>query len=63
MDTPTGWCRGCYRTIDEIVRWGQASEAFKEAVVQALPQRHRNAAFPEAQYNPILLSSHTAAQS
>jgi predicted Fe-S protein YdhL (DUF1289 family) len=55
MDAPSGWCKGCYRTIDEIMRWGQGSEAYKQAVWQALPQRHAQAAFPEAQLNQALL--------
>lgn len=23
----TGWCEGCWRSIDEIVAWGRASDA------------------------------------
>jgi uncharacterized protein len=51
MDTRTGWCRGCYRTIDEIVRWGQAHETDKQIIWNVLPQRHQQAGFPEAQFN------------
>ncbi len=32
MNAQTGWCEGCFRTIDEIARWGTASNAFKRAV-------------------------------
>ncbi len=55
MDSATGWCKGCYRTIDEIIAWGQGSEAYQQAVWQALPARHREAAFSEAQLNQALM--------
>ena len=48
MDETTGWCRGCYRSIEEITAWAQSSDAEKRAVWQLLAQRHRLAAFPEA---------------
>lgn len=32
MAPDTGLCRGCLRTIDEIVAWGGASEDEKRAV-------------------------------
>lgn len=32
MDQASGLCRGCLRTIDEIVSWGQASDEAKRAV-------------------------------
>ncbi len=54
MDAATGWCRGCYRTIDEIMAWGQGSVAYQQAVWQTLPQRHARAAFPEAELNQAL---------
>ncbi|NJM43949.1 MAG: DUF1289 domain-containing protein [Brachymonas sp.] len=51
MDAHTGYCKGCYRTVDEIMRWGQGSEAFKQAVWQQLHQRHAQLCFPEAAHN------------
>jgi uncharacterized protein len=57
MDASTGWCRGCYRTIEEIIQWGQASEADKLSIWQALPQRHQQAAFPEAQFNEAIVNA------
>jgi uncharacterized protein len=57
MDQATRWCRGCYRTIDEIIAWGQGSEAFKHGIWQQLHQRHATAQFPEAQRNLHLLKS------
>lgn len=32
MDPATGLCRGCMRTIDEIVAWGRADDDYKRAV-------------------------------
>jgi uncharacterized protein len=61
MDAATGWCRGCYRTMDEIIAWGQGSETFKQGVWQQLSQRQRTQPFPEAQRNSHLLSSEEAA--
>jgi uncharacterized protein len=51
MDSATGYCKGCYRTIDEIMVWGQADESVKQAVWQLLEQRHTQLNFPEAAYN------------
>jgi predicted Fe-S protein YdhL (DUF1289 family) len=39
IDEPTGWCEGCGRTLDEIATWGNASNAQRLAVWQALLQR------------------------
>ncbi|MGZ3255034.1 MAG: DUF1289 domain-containing protein [Burkholderiaceae bacterium] len=39
MHPQTGLCNGCFRTIDEIVQWGTASESTKRAIWIALLQR------------------------
>ncbi|MFD2365139.1 DUF1289 domain-containing protein [Pseudoduganella sp. GCM10020061] len=39
MDQATGFCRGCMRTIDEIVSWGQASDQYKRAVWEQIRAR------------------------
>ena len=39
MDLPTGWCRGCGRTIEEIAGWGAAAVEERRAVLAALPGR------------------------
>jgi len=41
MDAVSGLCQGCLRTIDEIVEWGQADDAFKRAVWLAIAERRR----------------------
>jgi len=39
MDAATGLCRGCLRTIDEIVAWGSASDEAKRAVWTEIRRR------------------------
>jgi predicted Fe-S protein YdhL (DUF1289 family) len=39
MDEASGWCKGCLRTIDEIVVWSRLSDAQRAAVLGQLPQR------------------------
>jgi predicted Fe-S protein YdhL (DUF1289 family) len=39
MDPRTGWCEGCWRTIDEIARWSTLSVAEREPVWVALAGR------------------------
>jgi uncharacterized protein len=44
MNEKTGFCLGCYRTIDEIREWDTMSNEDKQKTVDALEQR-MNAAF------------------
>ncbi|WP_198118637.1 DUF1289 domain-containing protein [Massilia rhizosphaerae] len=44
MSPVTGLCEGCLRTIDEIVAWGRADDAYKRAVWQEI--RRREAQIP-----------------
>jgi predicted Fe-S protein YdhL (DUF1289 family) len=39
MDSTTGLCRGCLRTIDEIVAWSKASDEDKRAVWAEIRRR------------------------
>lgn len=39
MDAGTGLCKGCQRTIDEIIDWGVAPEAKKRQVWLAILAR------------------------
>ena len=41
MDPESGLCRGCQRTLDEIARWSQMSEAEQRAVLEALAARRQ----------------------
>jgi predicted Fe-S protein YdhL (DUF1289 family) len=36
---PDGLCRGCARTLDEIVDWSRMSEAARRSVMATLPAR------------------------
>ena len=44
MSSVTGLCEGCLRTIDEIVAWGRADDAYKRAVWAEI--RRREAQIP-----------------
>jgi predicted Fe-S protein YdhL (DUF1289 family) len=39
IDTTSGLCAGCGRTLDEIGRWGSMSDATRADVMAALPAR------------------------
>ena len=39
MDKQTGLCRGCLRTIEEIVAWGKADDDYKRAVWSEIRRR------------------------
>lgn len=43
MDATTGWCEGCFRTLDEIAGWGMASDAQKRALWAQLAARAQQA--------------------
>lgn len=42
---PDGLCRGCMRTIDEIVNWSQASDDYKRAVWMEIRRREQGIQF------------------
>ena len=39
IDPASGWCEGCYRTIDEIARWGALGDDEKLGVWAELSRR------------------------
>jgi predicted Fe-S protein YdhL (DUF1289 family) len=39
MNSGTGLCEGCLRTLDEIAAWSTLSPAQKRAVLEQLPSR------------------------
>jgi uncharacterized protein len=43
MDAATGWCEGCWRTIDEIATWSKLDEAQREGVWRELDERRASA--------------------
>jgi len=44
MNAQTGWCEGCFRTLDEIAAWSSMNDLQKRAVWKLLPQRRAQAA-------------------
>ena len=44
MDPITGLCEGCARTLDEIARWGTASEDDKRAILDFVARRREQGA-------------------
>jgi hypothetical protein len=47
LDPSTGLCEGCGRTRDEIVRWYRMTEEERLEIIAGLPERMRQAFFPE----------------
>jgi predicted Fe-S protein YdhL (DUF1289 family) len=46
MDERTGWCAGCFRTLEEIARWSAASDEEKRAILAAVAERRARAGAP-----------------
>jgi len=39
MNERTGWCEGCFRSIDEIIAWGTMADEGKRRIWALLPER------------------------
>ena len=39
IDEDTGYCRGCFRSLEEVTRWTRLTNEQKQKVVDALPER------------------------
>jgi|JI10StandDraft_1071094.scaffolds.fasta_scaffold389152_3 predicted Fe-S protein YdhL (DUF1289 family) len=39
MAPTTGWCEGCFRTLEEIAGWGRQSDFAKRATWRLIEQR------------------------
>ena len=48
MNDRTGWCEGCYRTIDEIIAWSKMADDGKRQVWRLLPARRQAVAQAQA---------------
>jgi predicted Fe-S protein YdhL (DUF1289 family) len=46
MSPGTGWCEGCYRTIDEIAAWSVMDDDEKRMVWRLLDQRRSASTTP-----------------
>ena len=40
IDSGTGLCTGCGRTLDEIARWSQMTDDERRRIMSSLPHRH-----------------------
>jgi predicted Fe-S protein YdhL (DUF1289 family) len=45
MSPVTGLCEGCLRTIDEIIAWSRADDAYKRAVWADIRRREADIPF------------------
>lgn len=41
MDEHSGWCVGCFRTLDEIAAWSRLDSERRSALWQQLPERRQ----------------------
>lgn len=41
VDGESGLCLGCYRKLSEVAQWSRLTEAERDAVMAALPDRRR----------------------
>jgi uncharacterized protein len=39
MDSTTNLCKGCFRTIEEIINWQHSSEEQKKIILQKVENR------------------------
>ncbi|WP_372006261.1 DUF1289 domain-containing protein [Tistrella mobilis] len=42
ISTVTGWCEGCYRTIDEIRAWRRLDDDGKQTILEHVEDRRRD---------------------
>ena len=47
MDVERQYCMGCLRTIDEIMAWSKADDAYKQAVCVEIARRRDTVSFDE----------------
>ncbi|NBU89657.1 MAG: DUF1289 domain-containing protein [Betaproteobacteria bacterium] len=52
MNPQTAWCEGCFRTLDEIVQWATADDAYKQRVWAQLDQR-KLSTYPRVAASPL----------
>ncbi|WP_083200455.1 DUF1289 domain-containing protein [Thauera phenolivorans] len=43
MNSDTGWCEGCLRSIDEIVRWSRSDDGEKRRILAEVEARRAGA--------------------
>jgi len=48
LDSDTGLCRGCFRSLAEIAAWSTLDPAEKQRILGALPARRAAAGVPRS---------------
>ncbi len=46
LDDVTGYCKGCWRTRDEVAVWSRADDALRLEILERLRERRRAAGLP-----------------
>ena len=54
IETPSGLCRGCYRTLDEIARWGEMNDLERAEVLRRIQGRPRESSVAQTLQSPCL---------
>ncbi|VVD68289.1 DUF1289 domain-containing protein [Pandoraea cepalis] len=54
MNPATGWCSGCWRTLDEIAAWSTMAEGDKRHIWSLLPARRVEHEPPPVQYRRVI---------
>lgn len=49
IEPRTGWCAGCWRSLDEIAGWSTADETTKRVIWARLAERRAQAGAPQAE--------------
>ena len=42
MDSASGLCRGCFRTLDEITRWTRIDDSERVTIIHAATRRRQD---------------------
>ncbi|WP_374619126.1 DUF1289 domain-containing protein [Pandoraea sp.] len=54
MNPATGWCSGCWRTLDEIAAWSTMDDGDKRHVWSLLPDRRAEHEAPPVQHRRVI---------
>ena len=54
MNPATGWCSGCWRTLDEIAAWSTMTDSDKRRVWSLLPARRTEHEAPPVQHRRVI---------
>ena len=52
MDSASGLCSGCFRTIAEITVWSRTDDAERARILAAVVKRRQEIAFPANETRP-----------